>query len=98
MLCIKHNEIPLPSNFIYLIFLVAKRCIFIPCLANLRKNLNPIQLFRDKIKTIMRHTNYTKYKAPIYKKSVDHKVVKLQFNIKLVERSHSYTPSPYKLA
>lgn len=41
MLCIKHNEIPLPSNFIYLIFLVAKRWHFYPSLSKCKENLNP---------------------------------------------------------
>lgn len=59
MLCIKHNEIPLPSNFIYLIFPFAKRWHFYPVLSKCKENLHPIQLFRDKIKTIMQHTHYT---------------------------------------
>lgn len=41
MLCIKHNEIPLPSNFIYLIFLVAKIQHFYPLLSKCKENLIP---------------------------------------------------------
>lgn len=44
MLCIKHNEIPLPSNFIYLIFLVAKRWHFYPLLSRYKENLIPIHV------------------------------------------------------
>lgn len=63
MLCIKHNEIPLPSNFIYLIFLVAKRQHFYPSLSKCKeKSESQTQLFRDKIKTIMRHTRYTQHR------------------------------------
>lgn len=46
MLCIKHNEIPLPSNFTYLIFLVAKRRHFYTLPSKYTENLilgHPIQ-------------------------------------------------------
>lgn len=39
MLCIKHKEILLPSNFIYFIFLLAKRWHFYPVLSKCKENL-----------------------------------------------------------
>lgn len=42
MLCIKHNEIPQPPNFLYLIFRVGKDGIFILCSEKHKKNLTPM--------------------------------------------------------
>lgn len=39
MLSIKHNEIPLPSNFIYLIFLPATSWYFYPLLSKWKKKI-----------------------------------------------------------
>lgn len=59
MLCIKHNEIPLPSNFIYLIFLVAKRWYFYPLLSKCKENLIFIRVIqRQNLEPYEAHTLY----------------------------------------
>lgn len=42
MLRIKHNEIPRPPNFLYLIFVVGKRWHFYSLLSKSPKNLTPM--------------------------------------------------------
>lgn len=56
MLCIKHNEIPQPPNFLYLIFAVAKDGIFILCSEKPTKKSDSYVLFNENIKIAHRRT------------------------------------------
>lgn len=58
MLCIKHNEIPQPPNFLYLIFGIGKDGIFILCSEKHThtQNLTPMYYSMKKIKIAHRGT------------------------------------------
>lgn len=57
MLCIKHNEIPQPPNFLYLIFGIGKDGIFILCSEkHTHTKCDSYVLFNEKIKIAHRGT------------------------------------------